>query len=366
MSFEHVGTEVTVLPDVIKEGYTVTSWATEDVTVTGGKFTMPAKAVTFTATSTINSYAVTYKLDGEIYGTVTEYNYGTEVVVLEGAVKEGYTVTPWATEDVTVTGGKFTMPAKAVTFTATSTENEPIVVVNDDGTTTTTEETVYEKDGATITEYESKTVDADGKTVSTGTAVETKTVDTTGTVTKETEGKTVFTDKTTVLDYSKETESGSTTTKVAAGLSLPDGAVPSTENLSFTSVEVDKSTLSEEVREAIGDAPVFDLTLMSGTSAVTQFGKTVTVSIYYELAPGQKASNMVIYYISADGNVTSIDCTYDEKAKTASFETDHFSMYAVGFEEHVEEIWYISIAVAAMMILIAILVTAGIYRKTAC
>jgi len=304
-------------------------------------------------------------LDGDIYETVEEYNYGTEVAVKEGAVKEGYTVTSWTTKDATVTGGKFVIPAKDVTFTATSTENEPIVVVNDDGSTTTTEETVYDKDGATVTESESKTVDADGKTISTGTAVSTKTVDSTGATVTETEGKTVFTDKTTVLDYSKETEAGASTTVVAAELSLPDGAVPSTENLSFTSTPVDKSTLSEDVRKEIGNAPVFDLSLMSGTSAVTQFGKAVTVSIYYEIAPGQNVENMVVFYISADGKVTSIDCEYNEKTKMVSFETGHFSMYAVGFEEESEDAnWYLAIAAVAMMIVVAILVTLGIYRKT--
>ena len=106
-----------------KEGYTVSSWATNDTSVTvsaDGKFIMPAHNVVFESTSQINTYYVTYKVDGTQVGDVKGYEYGTEVTVSDAYVKAGYTAEPWATSDVAVSEGKFKMPAHNVVFSTTT------------------------------------------------------------------------------------------------------------------------------------------------------------------------------------------------------------------------------------------------------
>jgi len=82
------GETVTVRDKYVKEGYTVTDW---DVTA---DFTMPAEDVEINATTTVNSYDVIYKVDGvEVFRDT--YDFGETVTVRDKFVKEGYTVTDW-------------------------------------------------------------------------------------------------------------------------------------------------------------------------------------------------------------------------------------------------------------------------------
>ena len=133
-------TEVTVLPKYTPEdGYSVTDWSSKDVAFTDGKFSMPAKNVTISATTSKNSYTVTYLVDGKQVGNTETYQYGDLVTVRDKYNKPGYTVSNWSSNDVTFTNGKFNMPAKNVTITATSTKNggyhprpKPTVEIEDD------------------------------------------------------------------------------------------------------------------------------------------------------------------------------------------------------------------------------------------
>ena len=71
-----------------------------------------------------DSYEVSYAYtnDPAIQGApsvpaTVSYKYGAEVTVAEKPTKAGYTFSSsWTTSDATVENGKFTMPAKAVTF----------------------------------------------------------------------------------------------------------------------------------------------------------------------------------------------------------------------------------------------------------
>ena len=133
--------EVTVLGAYTKTGYTVTEWKAEGITVTDGKFTMPAKDVTFTATSTINSYTLTVKYVFEdnteaatIYTGFVTYNSGYSVT--------SPAVTGYTADQLTVSG---TMPADNVEVLVTYKANTYKVTVNyvySDGTTASETKTV--------------------------------------------------------------------------------------------------------------------------------------------------------------------------------------------------------------------------------
>ena len=104
------GASVTVRDKFVKEGYTVTDWDRSD-------FIMPASNVEINATSTVNTYTVTYFVDGEQVGDVEIYEFGSPVTVRSTYVKEGYIVSAWNRAD-------FTMPAADVEIYATSASNE--------------------------------------------------------------------------------------------------------------------------------------------------------------------------------------------------------------------------------------------------
>ncbi len=117
------GTEVTVEAAPNVTGYDFAGWTTSDVTVADGKFTMPDKAVTLTGTFTAKNYNVIYYTDTDKATALDTQSkqYTTEVTVglssgKNNPTKTGYTFKGWTTADATVTGGKFTMPAKNVEF----------------------------------------------------------------------------------------------------------------------------------------------------------------------------------------------------------------------------------------------------------
>ncbi|MBQ9790476.1 MAG: InlB B-repeat-containing protein, partial [Clostridia bacterium] len=118
--------EVTIRADFTRTGYTFAGWTYDPaVTVTGGKFNMPAEDVTITATWTINEYKVTYYNGYEEDAKYTDtYDYKAEVAVRADFTRNGYTFAGWTyNPTVSVANGKFNMPAEDVTITATWTRN---------------------------------------------------------------------------------------------------------------------------------------------------------------------------------------------------------------------------------------------------
>ena len=97
------GAEITPEPAPTKEGYTFSGWSEIPAT-------MPAHNVTVTGTFAVNTYRLTYMVDGQVYKTYT-LNYGTTIVPEPDPAKEGYTFSGWSdipakmpAHDVTVTG----------------------------------------------------------------------------------------------------------------------------------------------------------------------------------------------------------------------------------------------------------------------
>ena len=110
-----------------KTGYSLSGWkcVTSGITVANGKFTMPAETVEFVPVWSVNQYTVTYTVTGGPSSytppAAKSINYNTTVTIASEPSLTGYTFSGWTTTDVTVTDGKFTMPAKNVTVTGTFT-----------------------------------------------------------------------------------------------------------------------------------------------------------------------------------------------------------------------------------------------------
>ena len=110
------GEELTAIAEPTREGHTFSGWSQLPET-------MPAHEVTITGSFTVNSYTVTYFVDGETYGLVDTVAYGTELTLRDEPVKEGYTFSGWSeipetmpAENLEVTG-TFSINSYKLTYT---------------------------------------------------------------------------------------------------------------------------------------------------------------------------------------------------------------------------------------------------------
>ena len=108
------GDSIQVIAPLEKEGYTFGGWSEVPVI-------MPADSVIVIGTFTVNSYTLTYTVDGDTVQT-DALDYGTAIVAMEEPVKEGYTFSGWSevpdsmpANDVTVSG-TFAINKYLVTF----------------------------------------------------------------------------------------------------------------------------------------------------------------------------------------------------------------------------------------------------------
>lgn len=140
------------------------------------------------------------------------------------------------------------------------------------------------------------------------------------------------------------TESGALTVKLTAGSVTFDNAAlkavadQAGSQITLTLTPAKTSTLNASQKETVGDAPVFDLQLLSGSKAITDFkGGNVTVTLPHTLSKGQEPAGVVVYYLSNDGNPEACKTTYDAKSKLVTFTTTHFSLYFVGYKQPTAE-----------------------------
>ena len=94
------------------------SWFGTDGELSGQPDTMPAS--TLTAIGTTTKCYISYEFDGTVYGTKEVGKIGDTITLIAKPTKDYYDVTEWTADGITVTDGKFVMPAHDVTFKATS------------------------------------------------------------------------------------------------------------------------------------------------------------------------------------------------------------------------------------------------------
>ena len=98
-----VGDTIILPVTPIKEGYSFSGWSEIPET-------MPAEDIIVTGAFTINSYKLTYIVDGEIY-TTDSVEYGAPIIVIEEPIKAGHTFNGWSkipetmpANDITIVG----------------------------------------------------------------------------------------------------------------------------------------------------------------------------------------------------------------------------------------------------------------------
>lgn len=85
--------------------------------------------------------------------------------------------------------------------------------------------------------------------------------------------------------------------------------------------------LTEEQKSQIGDNTIYNFTMKQGEDAISSFDGKVTITVPYQLAPGEDPESIAIWYVQEDGSVETIKASYANGF--ATFETTHFSYYTV-------------------------------------
>jgi hypothetical protein len=105
-----------------------------------------------------------------------------------------------------------------------------------------------------------------------------------------------------------------------------------TADVKLTASRVDPSTLSETDRNMTGGRPVYDFSLTSNNSGISELGGNVTVSIPYVLKAGEDANAVLIYHMnSATGKPEPVICSYANGKLT--FVTNHFSKFYISYKK---------------------------------
>ena len=127
------GTAITLIDEPTKEGHTFSGWSEAPAT-------MPAEDIVIEGCFAVNSYKVTYIVDGEEYKTETVV-FGTAITLIDAPTKEGHTFSGWSEAPAT-------MPAEDIVIEGTFSVNSYKVTYNVDGEEYKTETVVY---GSAIT-----------------------------------------------------------------------------------------------------------------------------------------------------------------------------------------------------------------------
>ena len=121
-----IGEQITPIEEPEKEGHTFSGWS--DIPET-----MPNEDVTITGSFTVNSYTLTYLVEGEVYKTC-EVKYGTVISPEDYPTKIGYSFSGWVelpstmpAHDVTV-NGTFTINKYKLTYIVDNEEYKTVEV----------------------------------------------------------------------------------------------------------------------------------------------------------------------------------------------------------------------------------------------
>ena len=132
-------------------------------------------------------------------------------------------------------------------------------------------------------------------------------------------------------DLKIETSVGNVTIPNDVLASVVSQASGDTISIMVESVEI--KTLTAEQQKLVGDGAVFDISILSGGKPIRSFGdKSITIALPYTLKSGETAVGVTVWYLSDDGKLERMTCTYDAKTGLATFTTNHLSHYVVGYD----------------------------------
>ena len=126
-------------------------------------------------------------------------------------------------------------------------------------------------------------------------------------------------------------------------ITLPSDMLAGTSGAGANRAEItiglgDKSTLSEAAKAFIGDRPLIELkiTLDGKQAGWNNPGAPVTVSVPYtpSAAELEHSESIILCYLDSNGKAVVVPSgRYDPDKGVVTFTTDHFSMYAIGYNK---------------------------------
>ena len=130
-----------------------------------------------------------------------------------------------------------------------------------------------------------------------------------------------------------------------AAIQFPSDVVSAITNgtdLSVSADVLDDTTKTDAVnkvtdaatKEALATAPVYDFTVkVDGAAFTDNFSTKVAITLPYDNGDND-SDGIVIYYLAENGEIEAIeDVVYNAETKEVSFFVEHFSFYAVAFQE---------------------------------
>lgn len=148
-------------------------------------------------------------------------------------------------------------------------------------------------------------------------------------------------------------------------ITMPDGKAVSFDSDALTALlnnnpgdlkieiqQISEDALNDDQKKLVGDSLVIDLTAFIGTTQVHDFGEGfATISIPVD---GEPVEHPIVWRmtVTADGevNLEAIECTYNAATKCYEFQTGTFSEYVIGsypFVDTPDNEWYYEDAVYA-------------------
>jgi len=108
--------------------------------------------------------------------------------------------------------------------------------------------------------------------------------------------------------------------------------IQASEDQGDISIIIEKSSLTEEGQQVLGDRPVYTFSVFAGTTSISNFGGgNVHISLPYTLQANEDSNAIIVYYIAESGELETIRGQYHASTKTVEFTTTHFSQYIIGY-----------------------------------
>ncbi len=136
-------------------------------------------------------------------------------------------------------------------------------------------------------------------------------------------------------DLSKASSDGITVKTSFGSISFDKEAIKyllenAADNIRVTISLVNKDTLSDSLRDMIGDKPVYSFTVSDGNNEFSNFGNgKLYISVPYNKPTGEKAENIFIYHLIDNGVEIVKYSEYNNG--NVNFITGHLSSYAIGY-----------------------------------
>jgi hypothetical protein len=115
---------------------------------------------------------------------------------------------------------------------------------------------------------------------------------------------------------------------------MSEAELGSAENLRFAADILSKKAVRKQLgslADKLGERPIYDLTLFADGKEIKTFNPEapMRITVPYELAEGESADTIIVYYIGEQGAIRKItdDIQYEAEASKLSFTAYHFSKY---------------------------------------